>query len=95
MSESKILNDKIEALGGLALLAQVAGPPPACCDSHNQHCEPPSELCCHACPEAGLCLNMTDAEQEQAEGAGDAIRCVHGSSECCADYGDWATGFKT
>lgn len=23
-----------------------------CCDSHNQHCEPPSDLCCHGCPEA-------------------------------------------
>lgn len=22
-----------------------------CCDSHNQHCEPPSELCCHRCAE--------------------------------------------
>ncbi|MCK9898137.1 hypothetical protein [Frankia sp. AgB32] len=24
----------------------------ACCDLHNQHCEPPSELCCHDCTEA-------------------------------------------
>ena len=24
-----------------------------CCDMHNQHCEPPSELCCRRCPEAG------------------------------------------
>ncbi len=23
-----------------------------CCESHNQHCEPPSELCCHQCTEA-------------------------------------------
>lgn len=23
-----------------------------CCDSHNQHCEPPSELCCRFCTEA-------------------------------------------
>lgn len=22
-----------------------------CCDLHNQHCEPPSELCCHRCTE--------------------------------------------
>lgn len=22
-----------------------------CCDLHNQHCEPPSELCCHQCTE--------------------------------------------
>lgn len=22
-----------------------------CCDSHNVHCEPPSELCCHDCSE--------------------------------------------
>lgn len=35
-----------------------------CCDSHNHNCEPPSELCCHECPEArhayhanpGLCV---------------------------------------
>ena len=24
---------------------------PVCCDSHNQHCEPPSELCCEYCTE--------------------------------------------
>lgn len=24
-----------------------------CCDMHNQHCEPPNELCCHSCTEAG------------------------------------------
>jgi hypothetical protein len=23
-----------------------------CCDLHNVHCEPPSELCCGDCPEA-------------------------------------------
>lgn len=23
-----------------------------CCDMHNRHCEPPSELCCHHCTEA-------------------------------------------
>jgi hypothetical protein len=23
-----------------------------CCGSHNEHCEPPSELCCRDCPEA-------------------------------------------
>jgi len=23
-----------------------------CCDMHNSHCEPPSDLCCHACGEA-------------------------------------------
>lgn len=22
-----------------------------CCDMHNEHCEPPSELCCHLCAE--------------------------------------------
>lgn len=27
--------------------------PKLCCDLHNQHCEPPSELCCQACTEAG------------------------------------------
>lgn len=24
-----------------------------CCDLHNQNCEPPSELCCRSCTEAG------------------------------------------
>ncbi len=24
-----------------------------CCDLHNRHCEPPSELCCWQCTEAG------------------------------------------
>lgn len=38
-------------LGGLALLAQVAGKPPACCDLHGPNCEPPSELCCASCTE--------------------------------------------
>jgi hypothetical protein len=38
-------------LGGLALLAQVAGDPPACCDLHNRHCEPPGDLCCGSCTE--------------------------------------------
>ena len=23
-----------------------------CCDLHNEHCEPPSELCCWQCTEA-------------------------------------------
>lgn len=23
-----------------------------CCDLHNSHCEPPSELCCEKCTEA-------------------------------------------
>lgn len=23
-----------------------------CCDMHNQHCEPPSQLCCGSCSEA-------------------------------------------
>lgn len=23
-----------------------------CCGMHNEHCEPPSELCCHQCTEA-------------------------------------------
>lgn len=24
-----------------------------CCDMHNQHCEPPGDLCCYSCTEAG------------------------------------------
>lgn len=31
-------------------LTQSATPP--CCDMHNEHCEPPSELCCLRCTEA-------------------------------------------
>jgi len=27
-------------------------PDQGCCDLHNQHCEPPSELCCGDCTEA-------------------------------------------
>jgi hypothetical protein len=23
-----------------------------CCDMHNQHCEPPGDLCCYGCTEA-------------------------------------------
>lgn len=26
--------------------------PRPCCDLHGEHCEPPSELCCHECTEA-------------------------------------------
>jgi hypothetical protein len=26
---------------------------PVCCNSHNRHCEPPGDLCCHQCSEAG------------------------------------------
>lgn len=32
-----------------ALIAAVDAAP--CCDMHNGHCEPPSELCCHWCTE--------------------------------------------
>jgi hypothetical protein len=28
-----------------------AAAPTACCDFHNQHCEPPGELCCQQCAE--------------------------------------------
>lgn len=31
--------------------ADVRGRRDKCCDSHNQHCEPPSELCCRHCTE--------------------------------------------
>lgn len=23
-----------------------------CCEDHNEHCEPPGDLCCYECPEA-------------------------------------------
>lgn len=26
--------------------------PTICCDMHNQHCEPPADLCCRNCTEA-------------------------------------------
>lgn len=49
----------------LAILGELTPPPPPltedpvakrlglvpCCDSHNVHCEPPSELCCEHCTE--------------------------------------------
>ncbi|MFG2054792.1 hypothetical protein ACGFI9_12245 [Micromonospora sp. NPDC048930] len=28
-------------------------PAPACCDMHNANCEPPADLCCNGCTEAG------------------------------------------
>lgn len=28
-------------------------PAAPCCDMHNRHCEPPGELCCNGCTEAG------------------------------------------
>jgi hypothetical protein len=30
----------------------VPSTPTACCDMHNQHCEPPADLCCRDCTEA-------------------------------------------
>jgi len=43
-----------------------------CCDMHNSHCEPPSDLCCHACGEArhpehapGVVCVLTAAIREQ------------------------------
>lgn len=32
--------------------ARAATSDSACCDLHNQHCEPPGELCCRSCTEA-------------------------------------------
>ena len=43
--------------------------PRACCDLHGIHCEPPSELCCHACTEA--------AHPEHPPG----VRCVLDASD--------------
>lgn len=31
---------------------EAQGAEEVCCDMHNQHCEPPGDLCCHACTEA-------------------------------------------
>ncbi|MEV1013863.1 hypothetical protein AB0I89_24220 [Micromonospora sp. NPDC049801] len=44
-----------------ALLGEWVEP---CCDLHNVHCEPPSELCCYQCAEA--------AHPEHPRG----VRCV-------------------
>jgi hypothetical protein len=42
-----------------------------CCDSHNQNCEPPSELCCNGCTEA----------------AHDTFPIRHADGSCCAMEG--------
>jgi hypothetical protein len=42
-----------------------------CCDSHGRNCEPPSELCCYSCPEAGHRM-------------GDSLRGVHTDGSLCA-----------
>ena len=36
-----------------ALLLHRHIDPLPCCDMHNEHCEPPSELCCDGCTEIG------------------------------------------
>lgn len=38
----------VGASGRLGPVEAKSGP---CCVDHNRHCEPPSELCCHSCPE--------------------------------------------
>lgn len=56
----EILNAMARLGGQYAAIGVYAGQddwPPggaryACCDFHNEHCEPPSELCCQDCPEA-------------------------------------------
>jgi hypothetical protein len=35
------------------VMAAVRAATPRCCDLHNEHCEPPSDLCCDSCAEAG------------------------------------------
>lgn len=50
--------------------------PPPCCDMHNQHCEPPAELCCNRCSEANhpfhppgvSCTWASDADVAFAQG---------------------------
>jgi hypothetical protein len=39
----------LRQLTDAALIALRAAP---CCDLHNAHCEPPSDLCCNQCTEA-------------------------------------------
>jgi hypothetical protein len=34
-------------------VAEIPFPAGACCGFHNVHCEPPADLCCRACTEAG------------------------------------------
>lgn len=36
-------------LAGVVTATKVSG---HCCDMHNQHCEPPGDLCCRNCTEA-------------------------------------------
>lgn len=40
-------DDGREAMAFRSLMERV------CCDFHNIHCEPPSELCCRDCAEVG------------------------------------------
>jgi len=54
-----------------AINAESAGWP--CCDSHNVHCEPPSELCCGFCTEV--------CHPEHAQGA----VCVLEAARAAAD----------
>lgn len=46
--------DDAVARGQIVGESPFAGKPSmadACCEHHNRHCEPPSELCCAKCPE--------------------------------------------
>jgi hypothetical protein len=73
------LRDELDdALGDVRRRRAAVDALPAtpCCDSHNQHCEPPSELCCercteatHGCPSCGVWLQNGQAEHD---------RVVHG-----------------
>lgn len=77
-----------------------------CCDLHNQHCEPPSELCCRSCTEAGhpqhprgvQCVLDTLPQPSTTE-----YRCpgsvvggnpVYHSAGCCAGFATLAADQK-
>lgn len=46
-AEKALYRGKAIEVGGMVRPTVIS-----CCDLHNQHCEPPSELCCRSCTEA-------------------------------------------
>jgi hypothetical protein len=47
-----------------------------CCDMHNEHCEPPSELCCEECTEFHHGLHRCDERKPFALSHHDGSQCV-------------------
>lgn len=46
------LRKMAEAVHGVASVTVLPLRTAPCCDLHNEHCEPPADLCCVACTEA-------------------------------------------